>query len=200
MSTQFEKSASEAAEGTIDSLVKMAEELGIDVSREEISDASKQVFNDAFEDASYLCKEANVFTKFIQTSTNPAAGTIGSAMKLPAGRAMAGAGAGAGMIGAIKILGMAKSSIKRRDFERALEEVLISNPILKQEGRPKVEKFAETVFRFAPNVASDPNLLSTVLANAVHGESMDTTTIKSLTELEAKFNQYSDVKPRDFFV
>jgi hypothetical protein len=59
--------------------------------------------------------------------------------------------------------------------------------------RGRVKGYADTVFRFAPNVASDVNLLTSILANAVHGESIDPMTIKTLTELENRFTSNIDV-------
>lgn len=184
MSEELIKIAQEDVSEIVDLLVKVASEEGIEVTEEEVT-AMVQ------EEVTAIEKSASI-AGFMKNVDQASAGTLG--------KALTGASLGMGFIGANSLVQKMKQGSKRREFQRALDQAIKSNPILKQAPRDKIERFAETVFRFAPNVATDINLLSSILANAVHGESMDPQTVKSLTELEAKFNQYSVFKPKDLVV
>lgn len=83
-------------------------------------------------------------------------------------------------------------------FLAALERAISTNRILKESNKAKVHQYAETVFKFAPNVATDPNLLSSILANAIHGESMDPMTMKTLVELESRFEDNNAFSPKTY--
>lgn len=83
-------------------------------------------------------------------------------------------------------------------FLQALERAYQGNRILKEADKEKVLQYAETVFKFAPNVATDSNLLSSILANAIHGEGIDPMTIKTLTDLEGKFTDNSTFSPKQY--
>lgn len=107
-----------------------------------------------------------------------------------AGKAL-GAGAvalalGLGVHGLSSILNTANTGYLRDRFQQSLARVMSTNLVLKDADRTKVNSYAETIFKFAPHVAADPNLLSSVLANAVHGEGIDPMTVRTLTDLEAK--------------
>lgn len=104
---------------------------------------------------------------------------------------MAGAGAIAGMAGLAKTYSGHKLY---NDFLKALQEAIQMNRILQVADPQKVMNFANTIFKFAPHVATDSNLLSSILANAIHGEGIDTMTIRTLTELEGR---YSESKSHD---
>lgn len=97
----------------------------------------------------------------------------------------------------IAATGYAVNQIKNNNlhtqFLQSLEQAIASNRILKEANREKVKQYADTIFRFAPNVASDVNLLNSILANAVHGEGIDPMTIKTLTELENRFSTNTGV-------
>lgn len=103
--------------------------------------------------------------------------------------------AGAGLVAGLAIHGLSSgfqgAAMKnlRERFEKALTQAIASNPILQGADESKVRGFAETMFRFAPHVASDPNLLSSLLANAVHGESVDPNTIRALADLESRYQE-----------
>lgn len=73
-------------------------------------------------------------------------------------------------------------------FKVALETAIRSNQVLRNEPRAKVENYAKTVFDFAPHVAGDANLLGNVLASAIHGDSMDLSIVRTLSDLEARYN------------
>lgn len=112
-----------------------------------------------------------------------------------------GLGLGASLIGATLIKGLSAGSNAvtsknlRGKFEMSLAQVMSSNKIVKGARPEKVKDFAETFFKFAPHVASDPNLLGSILANAVLGESIDPQTIKTLVELENKHVDNSNTSP-----
>lgn len=74
-------------------------------------------------------------------------------------------------------------------FQQALEKVKASNILIQSADPAKVESYAATIFKFAPHIAADPNLLSAVLANAIHGEGIDPMTIKTLQEMEERYNK-----------
>lgn len=81
---------------------------------------------------------------------------------------------------------------------QALLRAYEANPILKETPKEKVKQYAETIFKFAPNVATDSNLLSSILANAIHGEGIDPMTIKTLTELEASYKKNTTFSPKTY--
>jgi hypothetical protein len=83
-------------------------------------------------------------------------------------------------------------------FLEALASAISSNRIIKEANKDKVRQYAETVFKFAPNVATDTNLLSSILANAIHGEGIDPMTIKTLTELEGRYTDNTSFSPKTY--
>lgn len=74
-------------------------------------------------------------------------------------------------------------------FQSALTQVKSSNRIVKAADQSKVNSYAETIFKFAPHVAGDPNVLASLLANIVQGESIDPMTVKMLVELEGRYKE-----------
>ncbi len=96
-------------------------------------------------------------------------------------------GAGLALSGAAAAAGAVNNSLKYKKFEAVFQFVVKHSPVLQHEyeqNPKKVRSFAETIFTFAPDVALDPNLLTTVLGNAAMGESMDPQTIKAVLELQ----------------
>ena len=83
-------------------------------------------------------------------------------------------------------------------FRQALYRAVEGNRILREADKDKVIQYGETVFKFAPNVATDSNLLSSILANAIHGEGIDPMTIKTLTDLEGKFTDNATFSPKQY--
>lgn len=116
-----------------------------------------------------------------------------SAADLYSGLAKAvGAGIGAVAIGGgLHVMNKAMGSINTANlhgnFEKALATAMQTNRVLRDTDPEKVKNYANTIFRFAPHVAGDVNLLSSVLANAVHGDGIDPMTIRSLTDLEGRY-------------
>lgn len=83
-------------------------------------------------------------------------------------------------------------------FLKALEQALHMSEFLRRQPREKVERYADTIYKFAPMVATDPNLLQSILTNAVHGDGVDIMTIKSLTDLEGKWRDNGSIAPKTF--
>lgn len=83
-------------------------------------------------------------------------------------------------------------------FKKALLQALQNSHILQSAPRSKVEMYADTIYKFAPMVATDPNLLQSVLTNAVHGDGVDIMTVKSLTDLENKWRENGSLNPKAF--
>lgn len=102
------------------------------------------------------------------------------------------------VLGVGRIVNGVKGLVRYEDFLQAVEKAIASNKILKGADRNKVLAYAETIYKFAPHVALDPNMLSSVLANAVHGEGIDPMTIRTLTELEGRYQDNTQFLPKNF--
>jgi len=104
-----------------------------------------------------------------------------------------GIGLAGGLVGAAILKGINSGSdayqnnVLHSKYEAALLAVSNNNKIIKGANPTKVKSYADTIFKFAPHVASDPNLLGSLLVNSVLGEGVDTMTIKTLVELEGKY-------------
>ena len=120
-----------------------------------------------------------------------------------------GEGIGGLMIsGSIGAMGHAAGNIRKANlrtrFLESLEQVIKHNPIVNDEASKgarelnMVKGYAETIFKFGPNIAADVNLLSTLLANAVHGSAIDPMTIKTITDLEGKYSDNNTFTPKAY--
>lgn len=105
------------------------------------------------------------------------------------GMGAAGLAIGLGIHGLSSSVNAMNTSGLREKFHQVLEKVVKESPILQNADRDKVNSFANTIFSVAPKVSTDANLLSTVLVSAIHGDSLDTTTIRSLVDLEGKIQE-----------
>lgn len=116
---------------------------------------------------------------------------VGNVLRDNAGRAMVGLGAALAGAMIVKSISSASSAATnyslRNKFEMALAQVISTNRVVKGARPEKAKEYAETLFRFAPHVASDANLLSSILANAVLGEGIDPMTVKNLVDLEGRY-------------
>lgn len=99
--------------------------------------------------------------------------------------------------GVVGLVGSARSSMLHRNFTESLKTVIESNRIVRNADRNKVMSYAETIYRFAPHVASDVNLLSQLLSNSIHGEGVDPTTIETITRLEERIGKDNSFKPKN---
>lgn len=105
------------------------------------------------------------------------------------GAGVAGLGLGLAIHGVSSAFNSASTANLHAKFQKALETAIRSNTLLEHADRSKINSYAETVFKFAPHVAIDVNMLSSILANAVHGEGLDPMTIRTLTDLEARVQE-----------
>lgn len=99
--------------------------------------------------------------------------------------------------GIANLVGSARDSMLHRKFTESLKTVVESNRIVRNADRNRVMSYAETIFKFAPHVASDVNLLSQLLSNAIHGEGVDPTTIETITRLEERYSKDTSFKPKN---
>lgn len=104
--------------------------------------------------------------------------------------------AGFGVLGSIINAAASKLDMLslRSKFSKAMEQVSQVNKVVRdelQEDPMKVKSFADTIFKFAPHVACDPNMLAWALAGTIHGGGVDANTIKMLAEMENRILQNS---------
>lgn len=157
-------------------------------------------FLDAFS-KEVLQKQANVFTREIggsgkKTETGTDAMVKGFTSEM--GKSLGGMAIGLGATGLGTLYNAAKEMNLHGKHLQALLRAYESNPILKETPKEKVKQYADTIFKFAPHVATDPNLLSSILANAIHGEGIDPMTIKTLTELESRYKDNTTFSPKTY--
>lgn len=128
-------------------------------------------------------KEAFTPAEFSKDLMSGAAKSIGTGL--------AGVVMGLGVTSVTKQIQNVGNGRLHTDFLAALQKAMSSNPVLRQAKKEKVMQYAETVFKFAPHVSTDSNLLSSVLANAIHGEGIDPLTIRTLVDLEHRYTDNS---------
>lgn len=108
------------------------------------------------------------------------------------GGALVGLGASAlGGLGAMAVNKVAKgfgASSNRAAYDTALQKAISSSEVLQNDPQ-KAKRMGDSIFGFAPNVASDANVLRNVLDNAIYGDSIDLQTVRAVTELEEKLNK-----------
>lgn len=91
-----------------------------------------------------------------------------------------------------------RSQALHSKFLQALEKAYRNNRILTESPKEKILDYAETIFKYAPNVATDSNLLTSILTNAIHGDGIDPMTIKTLTELEGRYTDNTSFNPKSY--
>lgn len=132
-------------------------------------------------------EKAADFTRFLNGSNKEVVG--------------AGAKLGAALLGAAIVGGIGygtralNSSNNRAKFERALQQVKMSSKVVKSAKPDRVQEIAETIFKFAPHVAGDVNLLTSILNNALLGDGIDPMTVKSLVDLEGRYHDNMSPSP-----
>lgn len=99
--------------------------------------------------------------------------------------------------GVANLVGSARDSMLHRTFTESLKTVIENNRIVRNADRNKVMSYAQTIYKFAPHVASDVNLLSQLLSNSIHGEGVDPTTIETITRLEERIGKDNSFKPKN---
>lgn len=93
---------------------------------------------------------------------------------------------------------LVKDQFRYQRFLKALEQAISNSHTLREANRQKVGKYADTIYRFAPLVAVDPNLLQSVLTNAILGDGIDLMTIKSLTDLQGRYSDNASLNPKSW--
>jgi hypothetical protein len=111
---------------------------------------------------------------------------MGRGLGQAAGGAVAGLGAGLAIHGVSSMMNAASSSNLRAKFDQSFQQAVRSNPLLQDADKAKLASYGDTIFKFAPHISADPNLLSGILAHIIQGEGVDVTILKTLTDLEAK--------------
>ena len=99
-----------------------------------------------------------------------------------------GAIAGLGAMAVKKIGSAFGAEANRASFDRAFRQVMSESEIL-QNDPMKAKRMADSIFEFAPTVASDANVLENILSNSIHGNSLDLQTVRAVTELEEKLHK-----------
>lgn len=98
-----------------------------------------------------------------------------------------------GLIGGYRLVA---DQFRYQRFLKALHQAIANSHVLREHDSKKVMKYADTIYRFAPLVAVDPNLLQSVLTNAVLGDGIDLMTIKSLTDLQGRYRENGAMNPK----
>lgn len=139
--------------------------------------------------------DANLATEFATGFSKEALnfnwGKFGEGLAGGAGTVLAGAGVGLAtglaLHGISSGLQSGNDAMLKAKFDQALAQAVELSPVLQNADPAKVASFGRTVFQFAPNISTDPNLLAHVMSTIVHGESVDLVTIKTLADLESRY-------------
>lgn len=110
-------------------------------------------------------------------------------------------GVGLGIMAAAKATKAIIGQVDKSKFDKVLAEVLQTNEMLKGADPAKIQSIAQSIFRLAPHVATDPNLLSTVLQNQINNSSgFDLKIGRELVDIEDKIRNRNNLglKPKEF--
>lgn len=114
------------------------------------------------------------------------------------GKGLMGTAVGLGVAGVAKLVSGVQSQALHNSFLQALIQATQMNVLLKKTDKEKLRSYGETLFRFAPHVATDPNMLAHLLSNAVQGDGMDAQTIRLAADLENRYQQNTAVDTRNY--
>lgn len=103
-----------------------------------------------------------------------------------------------GIYGVGKTVNSLSKISQHATYQKALQKAMLNSRVLRESDPDKVKSFGETIFRFAPHIAMDANLLTTVLTNAIHGDNIDPMTIQTLTQLESRYRDTNTFTPKAF--
>ena len=140
----------------------------------------------------FIEKLANFFTDEMGEKGSLAENFLGRGVAQNVGKALVGGVAAAGFTGLMGLVNSVKGHALYNKYLQALNEATQSNTVLRSADKKKLMNFGNTIFKFAPHVATDANVLTNILANAVHGDALDTVTIRMLTELEGRYQSNSE--------
>lgn len=132
-----------------------------------------------------LVKQASEYAEEDKPKTNPFEKGFGEG----AGRGLAMAGLSAAALGAYAGAKAINRSMQHSKFLSAVKQAIASSEVLAHEPPSKVLSYGETIFKFAPTVASDVHLLTTMLEAAVRSGGLDYSLIKTITEIEGRHGQ-----------
>jgi len=124
-----------------------------------------------------------------QSSTFTPSDEILKGMSNTFGKGVSGIGMQLGLMAASAIGSAVSNSTLKTKYLKAMETAIRRSSILQQADKSKVMSFGDTIFKFAPSVATDANVLGMVLANAIHGETLDPMTIQSLQNMERSYRE-----------
>lgn len=136
-----------------------------------------------------LAKEAGYFGDLTAGAVKELGGTNMGKNLAVGGLALGGAAIGGLASMAVNKVGKAFGAQANRASYDAAFRTAMSNSEILQNDPQKAKRMADTIFGFAPTVASDANVLANILANSIHGDSMDLQTVRAVTELEEKLNK-----------
>lgn len=118
-------------------------------------------------------------------------------------RALVPLGVGMGVLAAMKAVSAIGNQIDKNKFDKAFAQVLINVPSLKEYDPVRVQNIAQSIFRLAPHIATDPLLLGQFIDSQVkNAAGIDPQTLRSLIELEDKIKGRSSfgLKPKELQV
>lgn len=187
---EFEKSA-----GLGDFLKTMATTAVSNSPHVTVGDSTRNTYDaaGALKDRTY---ETNLINPAAKAGIAAAEG-FGSIMP----RVMVPLGVGLGIMAAAKATKAIIGQVDKSKFDKVLAEVLQTNEMLKGADPAKIQSIAQSIFRLAPSIATDPNLLSTVLQNQINNSSgFDLKIGRELVDIEDKLRNRSSLglKPKEF--
>jgi hypothetical protein len=150
----------------------------------------------AKEAAAELGKEAGLWDH--QMNGGTIGGGIVSGASDALGKGIGSVTISAALSGIHSVIGGVANMANYRKFLAALEQAIKINRVLKNADKQRVLAYGETIFKFAPHVAMDPNVLASTLAGAIDGDGLDPNTIRMLTELEAKYKDSMSFSPKNY--
>lgn len=133
-----------------------------------------------------------------ETKAPTLGGSLAKGVGEQMGRSVVGAGATAAASGIMHLVRASQARKLYSAFIKSLTEATQMSKVLKSADKSRVVSYAHTVYKFAPHVATDSNMLSQILANAVHGDGIDPMTIRTLTELESRYMDTKAFRPKDY--
>jgi hypothetical protein len=149
---------------------------------------SEQAANEFMESAVEALEKSADFASFMNNAADPTKISDGIAKGIGDQLTRGGAAIVGSTIGLFT--GAIGKEMQRTRFLASVAKAIQLNRVLQAADKQKVLSYAGTVFKFAPSVACDPNMLASILSSAIHGEGgIDPMTIKMLVEMENKHAQ-----------
>lgn len=107
-------------------------------------------------------------------------------------------GIGLGTLAAVSAVKAVSGMASKAKYEHALAAAIARSEVLSGQDAAKVKRFGDTIFNIAPTVAQDANILQNVLDGAVHYETLDLQTLRTLADLEARMtDSKGDFRPKN---